>query len=225
MAGLRVIDLGQCEYDAAEATQRQLRDELIRSTAAEPALLLCEHSPPVITLGRRGSDDDILAAPKALAVSGTQIRRVGRGGEATWHGSGQLVAYPIIRLGRGAGSIRRHVETIEAAIIETLAKLGLPARRRSGLIGVWVGPENRPAKIASVGVQVTRWVAWHGLALNVNCDMAGFGQIIPCGISGCQMTSLAAFGVDVSVEQVKPLLVEALRPSLSAGAQLKQVEA
>jgi len=115
------------------------------------------------------------------------VVETGRGGDVTWHGPGQLVGYPIVDLDRRGRDLHRYLRDLEEVLIRVLAAFGVPGRRESGRTGVWVGP----AKIASIGIAVRRWIAWHGFALNVAPDLSGFAAIVPCGLSGVRMTSLA----------------------------------
>ena len=147
-------------------------------------LLLLEH-PHVYTLGRGASEAFIVSPP-----AGVPIHRVSRGGEVTYHGPGQLVGYPILKLEGPARDVHGYLRALEEVLIRALAACGISAGRREGLTGVWIG--NR--KIASLGVGIKRWVTLHGFAINVNPDLAYFGGIIPCGIAGCAMTSVAEQG-------------------------------
>jgi lipoyl(octanoyl) transferase len=180
---LAVARCGRVPYDAALAWQEAL---VARRIAGGPdALLLLEH-PPVYTLGR-GADARFLCAAGDGAVP---VVRVGRGGQVTYHGPGQLVGYPIIDLRAHRPDVRWYVRSLEAVLIDALGDLGIRAERREGLTGVWVGSR----KIASIGVAIRRWVTWHGFALNIGADLAGFGAITPCGIEGVVMTSVAREG-------------------------------
>ena len=145
-------------------------------------LLLLEHE-PVYTLGRGARESDLLGAPERFGVP---VFRVGRGGGVTYHGPGQLVAYPIVTLARQGRDVHRYVRRLEEVLIGVCAVFGVEAFRRRGLTGVWV----RNGKIASIGVGVRRWVAFHGAALNVNTDLAYFQAIVPCAMPGLAVTSL-----------------------------------
>ena len=203
-------DLGRAGYKPTLELQQRLVAK-VQARSDPSHLLLVEHDPPVITLGRRGGTRHVLADPERLAAAGVEIVKVSRGGDVTWHGPGQLVAYPILRLDTRRLTLRAYVQRLEQAVIDTLARLGIAAGRRDGLVGVWVGRE----KIAAIGVAVSKWVTYHGLSLNVAADVGGFEAIIPCGIAGASVTSISrALGRDVSVEEVKPLLVESLAKSL-----------
>jgi lipoyl(octanoyl) transferase len=173
----------------------QLQKELVAQRAdgvIEDRLLLLEHD-PVLTLGRQASEDHVLARPKELARRGIEVIRVERGGEVTYHGPGQLVAYPIIRLGDRRLLVRPLVEALEGAMIETCARLGVDAFRRDGHPGCWVeGDRGRPQrKIGALGLRIERGVSYHGIALNVDPDLRDFELIDPCGMPGLVSTSIA----------------------------------
>jgi lipoyl(octanoyl) transferase len=182
-ATLSVAWLGRIAYERAY----RLQDALVAARQAQEVgdlLLLMEH-PHVYTLGRGASENFLIAPPP-----GVPVYRVSRGGQVTYHGPGQVIAYPIIGLDGAARDVHAYLRKLERAIIRTLASYGIEARRREKLTGVWVGPR----KIASIGVGIRRWVTLHGLALNVNCDLRFFDWIVPCGIAGCRMTSMAREG-------------------------------
>lgn len=193
--GLAVEWLGAVPY--AEALELQAkRVEALRQGAAPEVLLLLEH-PPVITLGRSGRLEHLLAPQAALEAGGIPVHRVSRGGDITFHGPGQLVGYLILDLARrGTPDVSRFLRDIEAALVEVLATLGVAAHARPGLTGVFLGKdydpdEARPRKIASIGVGLRGWVTWHGFALNVHTDLAAFRAIVPCGLRNVAMTSVA----------------------------------
>jgi lipoyl(octanoyl) transferase len=187
---------GRVEYGRALAWQEAL---VARRLAGGPdALLLLEH-PPVYTLGR-GADDRHLGA---AAAGDVPIVRAHRGGQVTYHGPGQLVGYPIIGLRAFRPDVRWYLDLLEGVIIGTLADLGIAAERRAGLTGVWV----QGRKIASIGIALRRWVAWHGFALNVGEKMDGFASITPCGITGVEMTSVAREGGPDEVAAVLPVVL------------------
>ena len=166
----------------------ELQDELAdrrRRREIGDRLLLLEHD-PVYTIGRGGDLANMLATPERLAELGTELVRIDRGGDVTFHGPGQLVAYPIVEL-RDPLDLRRYVRALESAVIGTAAAFGVAADRVDGRPGVWVDGRR---KLAAVGVRVKRGVTTHGLALNVSTDLAWFGEMIPCGIPDCEVTSL-----------------------------------
>lgn len=186
MAGreiLKVARLGTIEYRAA----LELQDALVEARQQErigDVILLLEH-PSVYTLGRGANEKFIVAS-----LQDAPIYRVSRGGQVTYHGPGQLVGYPILKLEGGARDVHRYLRTLEQVLIDALAKCEIAAGRRDGLTGVWI--EKR--KIASIGVGIRRWTTLHGFAINVTNDLACFDAIVPCGIENCVMTSLAAEG-------------------------------
>jgi lipoyl(octanoyl) transferase len=187
MIPLRVRRLGTVEYGEALQLQRDLVERRQRDEVPDHLLLL-QH-PHVITLGVRAADAraHIIAGPDELERRGVTVHETGRGGDVTYHGPGQLVGYPIFALEQGRRDLHRYVRDIEEALIRALADFGIPGGRVSGLTGVWVGD----AKVAAIGVRVSRWVTSHGFALNVTADLGYFGLIVPCGITDRTVTSMA----------------------------------
>ncbi len=185
MRRLQHIHLGLADYATALDLQQRLVDDVLQD-AGQAHLVTVEHS-PVITLGRRGNATDILASPQQLAAADIEVHSCTRGGQATYHGPGQLVTYPIWQLARGGRSVHGHVRLLEEAIIRLLGRFGIAAGRRADAVGVYVGR----AKIAAIGVAVRRWVCYHGLALNVQPDLSHFDLIVPCGQPGAAATSMA----------------------------------
>ena len=149
------------------------------------ALMLLEHE-PVITLGRRGKESHILATPEALKEAGISVYRVERGGDVTYHGPGQIVGYPILRLTSFGLGVADYIHLLEEVIIRTLSDLGLTGRRRDKIIGVWLGNN----KVAAFGARIERGVTYHGFALNVNPIMEHYEFIIPCGITDAGVTTI-----------------------------------
>ena len=183
--------LGRIGYREAWARQKELVDA--RATgAADDTLLLLEHD-PVLTLGRQADSAHVLASPRELRRRGIEVIRVERGGEVTYHGPGQLVAYPIIRLGDRGILVRPLVAALEQAMIETCADLGVETFRRDGHPGCWVeGTGGRPhRKIGALGLRIERGVSYHGIALNIDPDLRDFDLIDPCGMPGLISTSVA----------------------------------
>jgi len=183
--------LGRIGYRAAW----QLQKELVTARAdgeIGDRLLLLEHD-PVLTLGRQADSAHVLATPRQLTRRGIEVIRVERGGEVTYHGPGQLVAYPIIRLGDRGLLVRPLVSALEAAMIETCARLGVEAFRRDGHPGCWIeGDGGRPhRKIGALGLRIERGVSYHGIALNIAPDLRDFDLIDPCGMPGLISTSIA----------------------------------
>jgi len=188
--------LGCIPYAEALELQRKRVEECAAGVRGD-ALLLLEH-PPVITLGRGARPGNVLRSAHELARRGIEIHRVARGGDVTYHGPGQLVGYLITRLdGERGPDLPGFLRRIEAALVGACEDLGVPARTQTGLTGVFAdaarsGRPGGPArKLASIGVGVRRWVSYHGFALNVDLDLAGFDDIVPCGLRDVEMTSLA----------------------------------
>jgi lipoyl(octanoyl) transferase len=174
--------LGTVPYAQALRLQEQIREQVVQGSAPD-TLLLLEH-PPVITLGRHANPQNVLASPERLTRDGVALVRTSRGGDVTLHGPGQLVGYPVFRLRRG---LRAHLAAMAEAIVGVLADLGIAAAWDASRPGIWVGHE----KICAVGVHVLRRVAIHGFALNASIDLAAFGAIVPCGLRGAGVTSIA----------------------------------
>lgn len=200
--------LGEVDYATALGWQERLvaaRQEGV----IDDVLLLLTH-PPVYTAGRHAD----VAANRRDAHPEIPVVRIDRGGDLTYHGPGQVVAYPIVALD-GATAARRHVDRLESALIATAGSFGVAAARREGYPGVWVGTD----KLAAIGVRITRRVSKHGVALNVDPDMGHFDGIIPCGIRDGGVTSLARLGVDAAVEEVAERLGAALADALDLRAR------
>jgi len=172
----------------------RLQAELVERRAAglcDDQLLLLEH-PHVLTLGRNAKAAHVLADPVRLAGLGVELFECGRGGDVTYHGPGQLVAYPIIGLDPRRRDLRRYVRDLEEVLLRVLAGYGIVGHRVPGKTGVWVERHDLPpAKVAAIGVRVSRWVTSHGIALNVRTDLRYFDLIVPCGLAGSAVTSLA----------------------------------
>ncbi|MFO0933184.1 MAG: lipoyl(octanoyl) transferase LipB [Planctomycetota bacterium] len=190
------VHWGQRPYDAMHAAQERL--VAARADGTLPNLLLTGEHPPVVTLGRK------TPGGFPATVGGIPVVVVERGGEATYHGPGQLVAYPIVHLTEARRDLHRFQRDLEEIGIRVCADFGLEAGRVEGKTGVWVGPK----KIMSLGIAVRRWVTWHGLALNVGNDLAPFRAFNPCGLDGGVMTSLSdRLGRPVTVADALPSLV------------------
>ena len=177
-APLEVIDLGRRAYVEAYALQEERLAARIRGEVPD-GLLLVEHD-PVVTRGRRSSEGDTAGVPFPVVD-------IGRGGEATYHGPGQVVAYSIIELPEGRRDLHRYLRDLEQVVIDALRSLGIEGRREPGKTGVWIGAQ----KVCSIGVAVRRWVTWHGLALNVTTDLDAFRSFAPCGLDASVMTRVA----------------------------------
>jgi lipoyl(octanoyl) transferase len=156
-----------------------------------------------VTRGRNASPSTLLAGEELLARKGVALFETDRGGDVTYHGPGQLVGYPILRLEEGRRDIRRYVREIEEVLIRALSEFSIEGRRHPKHRGVWVGE----CKIASLGIRISRWVTSHGFALNVTTDLSYFSLIVPCGIAGCEMTSIAReLGRPVNMNTVKDIV-------------------
>ena len=183
----------------------------VREGGAE-RLLLLEHD-PVYTIGRRGTTDHLLVGPEVLRADGASVYRVDRGGDITYHGPGQLVGYPITAFAEGADLVA-YVRAIEEALRVALASYGVPSRTEQGKTGVWVDlPDGRPAKIAAIGVRISRGVTSHGFALNVSTDLAAFDRVLPCGFQH-EVASLERLGVVADVSAVGERCAHALAAQL-----------
>ena len=183
--------LGRVDYNVAHELQRRLARERADELIGDQLLML-EH-PAVLTLGRNADPRHVLADQATLAARGIEVIRVERGGEVTYHGPGQLVAYPIVALRERGLLIRPFVRALEAALVETCAAFGVTADRREGHPGCWCDPSApRPRKIGALGLRVERGVTYHGIALNVAVDLADFELIDACGMPGVVSTSIAA---------------------------------
>jgi len=192
---LRVIDLGRTGYSAALELQRATHEQLVagRASGERMTVFVLEHDPPVVTVTRRvGAAEHVLASDSLLAQHGIERVETDRGGDVTYHGPGQLVAYPILDLQRLGLKVHPYVRWLEQCIIDTIAVDGLSGMRDSTATGVWVGADAVPErKIAAIGVRLSRFVSLHGFALNVAPDLSHFGLIVPCGLQR-PVTSMAA---------------------------------
>jgi len=204
MRELWVCSLGLVPYAEALELQRAIARARIAGQVSQDVLILLEH-PPVVTLGRTAKAGHLVASGEVLRERGVELFEIERGGDVTFHGPGQLVGYPIVDLKRHRQDLHWYLRQVEEALIRALGTCGVAAERSPGLTGVWTrGPAGRPAagpraagdaerprKIASIGVHARDWVTWHGFALNVTTDLSYFGLIVPCGIDGVVMTTLA----------------------------------
>ena len=195
MRSCQLRELGRIDYAKALELQQDLARQRKQGQIGDQLLLL-EHA-HVITLGRNGRMENLLAGEEVLRRAGISFYPTDRGGDVTYHGPGQLVGYPILDLREWKRDVIGYVRAIEQVIIDTLAEFGINAGRIPKLTGVWV--EGR--KIAAIGVHLSRWVTSHGFALNVNTDLSYFQYIVPCGLTK-PVTSMAQFGVRASLEEV-----------------------
>lgn len=194
-------DLGRVDYRAAFDYQRQLQREVIGARDQQRRsigfLLLLEHDPPVITISRRpGARQHLVATNGELQAAGVMVETTDRGGDITYHGPGQLVVYPILDLNRLHLRLHSYMRFLEQIVIDVLDRWGIEGTRDEEATGVWVrqGPgtpvPGTASKICAMGVRVSRWVAMHGLALNVTTDLSHFDLIVPCGLAGRTVTSM-----------------------------------
>jgi lipoyl(octanoyl) transferase len=183
-----LVDIGLTRYDAACKLQHELV-EARKARAAPDVLLFAEH-PSVITLGRNGRRDHLLAGNRLLAQMNVEFRPTDRGGDITYHGPGQVVGYPILDLTEHRRDVRWYVEQLERVMIAASADFGVPAQRVEGRHGIWVESASGEEKLAAIGVHLSRWVTSHGFAYNVSTDLRYFDLIVPCGIAGRRATSL-----------------------------------
>lgn len=183
---LLVTDLGRRPYGEVLELQRRLCRARVQQEIGDDLLLLVEHD-PVVTLGRGTRETSLPITPEVIRRRGVEVFEVERGGDVTFHGPGQLVGYPILDLKGHREDLHWYLRTLEESLIDGLGAMGITAGRNPGLTGVWTGGR----KIASIGVHVKQWVTLHGFALNVTTDLSYFDLIVPCGISGVTMTSVA----------------------------------
>ena len=207
---LKVSELGVVDYLSAWKLQKQIHEDVV-NLQSKNTLLLLEH-PSVYTAGRR---TEILDRP----LDDTPVIDVDRGGKITWHGPGQLVGYPIIKL-KNSTDVVGFVRELETALISVCAEFGIKADRYCERSGVWVRDDKSDRKIAAIGLRVAKGVTMHGFALNVNPDLSAYEKIIPCGITGAKVTSLTAeLGREVSVNEVLPIIKKHIHPMLDRISQ------
>jgi lipoyl(octanoyl) transferase len=222
---LYVHDAGLMPYRPAWDLQLQLHEQVLSGQHPYGALMLVEH-PPVITIGRHpGAERHLLAPLKLLELKGVEVVETDRGGDITFHGPGQLVAYPIIPLNAHGLNLHSYMRLLEAVVIDTLATWNIEGLRSEGATGVWVRDGNTSsadglAKICAMGIKVRRWVTFHGIALNVATDLSYFGLINPCGLSR-PVTSLEKLLGDPAprMEEVKARVAAALEANLATCAK------
>ena len=206
LTAISINHFGQLEYLTALEMQRNLHSK-VAEKLQENTIMLLEH-PAVFTAGKRTLDFE-------RPSDGTPVINVDRGGKITWHGPGQIVGYPILRLAKPTELVG-FVREIESALIDTCNEFGLQVQRIKGRSGVWIKDEVNPRKIAAIGIRVAKGTTMHGFALNVNSDLSAFSQIIPCGIADAQVTSMAKeLERDISAAEVLPILERNLLSTLS----------
>ena len=219
-AVLTVHRLGLVGYQRALDLQRELVERRKRGEIPDQLLLL-EH-PDVITLGVKSRNDrsHVLESEASLAARGVALFETGRGGDVTYHGPGQLVGYPILDLKPDRCDVHRYVRDLEEVLIQAVATFGISAGRVPGLTGIWVGSGGSQAKLAAIGVRISRWVTSHGFALNVNTDLSRFGLIVPCGIADKGVTSMEReLGRRVPMDEVMDAVERALLKVFEGPAQ------
>jgi lipoyl(octanoyl) transferase len=220
---LKVQRLGYLDYQQAWDHQTALFEEMLevklsnrdlpaeRHLPTDQYLLLVEH-PPVFTIGKSGKKENLLADAQELRKVDAKMLEVNRGGDITFHGPGQLVVYPLLDLDRFFTDIHRYMRYLEECVIITLAHYGLKGERYPGFTGVWLDADQpeKARKICAMGVKASRWVTMHGLALNVNTDLAFFKLIVPCGIEDKAVTSIEKeLGHKVPLKEVEELFLQA----------------
>lgn len=208
---LRVHRLGKVEYGDGLKLQEGFERAIHQKALRDDVLLLLEH-PPVVTLGRGATEENLVLGRPLLAARGVDVHETNRGGDVTYHGPGQLVAYPIFDLNPDWRDVHKYVSALEEAVIRTIAEYGLTANRVPGWRGVFIGQKGEPGvrKIAAIGVHLSHWISTHGLALNVNTDLTHFDFIVPCGISKQEagVTSIAKeLGKPVSMRDVETAMI------------------
>ena len=207
---VKVQELGVVDYLSAWEMQKQIAEEVLTGKI-ENTLLLLQH-PSVYTAGRRTLLSD-------RPLDNTPVIDVDRGGKITWHGVGQLVGYPIIKL-KNSADVVGFVRELENVLIQVCGEFGITAQRYRERSGVWVRDEKSDRKIAAIGLRVAKGVSTHGFALNVNPDLSAYSKIIPCGIPDAKVTSLSAeLGEQITIEQVMPVLQKYICPVLENLAQ------
>lgn len=215
MSDADIRRLGRIEYTVAWELQQQLHDEHVKGARGDTVLLL-EH-PSVYTAGKR-------TRPENRPANGIPVIDVDRGGDITWHGEGQLVGYPIVRLANPIDVVK-YVRTLEEVLIDVCASIGVDATRVDGRSGVWIVGDGPDRKIAAIGVRVAHGVTMHGFALNCNPDMTAFGQIIPCGIADAGVTSLSQeTGRNVAIDEIIDRVEDALCQALATSPVFAQPE-
>lgn len=198
-----VLRLGRIAYQPALDLQLRIVERLKESETLDAVLLLLEHE-QVVTLGRSADDANLRVPRDEFARRGIDVHESSRGGDVTYHGPGQIVGYPILRLAGKRRDVHRYLRTLEQVVIAVLGRYGLEGERLEGLTGVWVGG----AKAAAIGVAISRWVAYHGFALNVTTDLDAFRLIVPCGITDKPVTSMQnLLGRPLPLREVEDALI------------------
>jgi lipoyl(octanoyl) transferase len=214
-----IIDLGLIGYAEAYALQKRIVSAR-KAGATGDVLLLCQH-PHVVTLGRNGKRENLLASEQVLRQKGVEFHATDRGGDITYHGPGQIVGYPILNLGEIRRDVVWYVRILEEAMIRATAEFGVTAERVAGKTGIWVRAGDTEEKLAAIGVHISRWVTSHGFAYNVSTDLRNFDLIVPCGIADRKATSLEKLlGRSVEEKEVEPRIAKHLGALL--GLEMKE---
>ncbi len=207
---ISIRNLGLVQYEAAWQLQREVQSAVVAGTTPN-TLLLLEH-PPVFTAGRRTADSD-------RPIDGTPVINVDRGGKITWHGPGQIVGYPIVKLKNG-NDVVGFVREIEEGLIKVCQEFGVNAERYCERSGVWVRDARGDRKLAAIGIRVAKGVTMHGFALNVNPDLSWFSRIVPCGIPDAEVTSLSVeLGREIAIDEILESLIRNISAALDKVAQ------
>jgi len=213
MNAITVLDLGLQDYGEVWRLQQELVEKRAEGKIGD-RLLLVEH-PPVYTVGRRSHD-------LSFEGLGLPVYRIERGGDITYHGPGQLVGYPILKIESWPADVKLYVETLEGILLDAVGRFGIRGRRVEGHTGLWVGEK----KLASIGVAVRRWVTYHGFALNVNCDLEPFRRIRPCGLDGERITSARELlGHEIPMADVKAAVLQAFSDRMGARLNVETLAA
>lgn len=213
---INIRDLGRMDYDIAWELQHKLFDRMVdlkkRKVSIEQEWLLTVEHNPVVTLGKHAKEQNLLLSEEDLNRRGVITRHIERGGDVTFHGHGQLVVYPIIDLEHHKIGVKKYVDILEEAVIQTISQYGIKGERIEGASGVWIGKgSDKERKICAIGVKCSRFCTMHGLALNVNTDLNWFRLINPCGFIDKGVTSIKVeTGRDIEMNDVKRKLVSSL---------------
>ena len=219
---MRIIDIATVPYRDAWAAQERIHADVL--AGGEEQIVFVEH-PSVVTFGRRAEvmgQKNLVASSEALARMGVEVVQSDRGGDVTFHGPGQLVGYPIIRLSEHKLSVGSYVRLLQDVVIDALRTLGVESHRDESAVGVWVGDQDRAEKICALGVRIRRGVSMHGLALNVTTDLSYFNLIVPCGICNRGVTSIQKILGEKtpSMDAVK----QAVQSSFASALAIRRVE-
>jgi lipoyl(octanoyl) transferase len=219
MRKLEIVDLGRMRYGSALAVQQRLVDQRKRGEGTD-TLLFVEH-PHVVTMGRNGKPQHLLASDEVLARTGIEFFETDRGGDVTYHGPGQIVGYPIFDLRQWKRDVHAFFSAVEQCLIDALHLFGVKAERigQRGYEGVWVGE----AKVAAIGIHISRWISSHGFALNLDTELSYFQYIVPCGLTK-PVCSLRTLGCQASREEVQDAIVSSFAKNFNYDSVVAQQE-